>query len=218
MPIDLHERPLQGDLTAKAASLHGPGESGPGAPPLPRSALRGNDRFSGIIRDLRDDELAQFRKHLQRLDSQSLRDRFNGGVSAEFLASYAGRSFGNGTVVAGYFERGVLRGAGELHPCGRDNQHRPIGEIAFSVERRWHRCGIGTGLFRRLIRNARARGIEMLHVSTHSDNDAMKALALRFRASLAFESGETFGIVDIGPVPDDLLFGGSINRDADPLL
>ena len=215
MSIDLHERPLQGEpaftTSRKSTTRDGP----PDTQPLPRSARRSNERFNGIIRDLRGDELAQFRKHLQRLDGHSLRDRFNGGVSSEFLATYATRSFGNGTVVAGYFERGVLRGAGELHPIGRDGEHRPIGEIAFSVERSWHRCGIGTGLFRRLIRNARARGIEMLHVSTHAGNDAMRALALRFQATLVFEAGETFGLVDIGPVPDDLLFGGPINRDAD---
>ena len=133
MSTDLHERPLQGEPAFATSRSSSTRDGTPGAQPVPRSARRANERFNGIIRDLRNDELAQFRKHLQRLDGHSLRDRFNGGVSPEFLADYATRSFGNGTVVAGYFERGVLRGAGELHPIGRDGEHRPIGEIAFSV-------------------------------------------------------------------------------------
>jgi GNAT superfamily N-acetyltransferase len=169
----------------------------------------------GIIRDLRADENAQFRKHLQRLDAISLRDRFNGGVGPEFIAKYAARTFTRGIVVAGYFESGVLRGAAELHPVGRDERNLPVAEIAFSVEKDWQRRGIGTRLFRRLIRDARGRGIEILYVSTHTDNHAMRALALRFRAELTFKAGEGFGTVDIGPVPDDLLYDGPINRDAD---
>ncbi len=170
---------------------------------------------SGIVRDLRADEVAQFRKHLQRLDASNLRDRFNGAVGAEFIARYARRSFDGGRIVAGYFERGVLRGAAELHPCGRDEAGRAIAETAFSVELQWQRRGIGTRLFRRLIRDARARGIEILYVSTHADNQAMRALALRFHATITFNAAEAFGTVDIGPVPDDLLYDGPINRDAD---
>ena len=43
----------------------------------------------------------------------------------------------------------------------------------------------------------------------------MKALARRFRADLSFTSGVAFGVVDIGPVPDDLIYDGPVNRDAD---
>jgi GNAT superfamily N-acetyltransferase len=168
----------------------------------------------GIVRDLRGDEIAQLRRHLMRLDPASLRDRFNGIVGEEYIAAYASRCFAHGTVIAGYLERGVLRAAAELHPSGRDVRGRPVAEIAFSVEKDWQRRGIGTRLFRRLIRDARGRGIERLHVTTHADNDAMRALARIFGAVLQFRAGETVGIVDIGPVPDDLLFDGPINRDA----
>lgn len=214
MPTDLQRRPAAG-APEPSPSSQPLSDNRIAARLLSAAVARGRNRFNGIIRDLRDDEVVQFRKHLQRLDHDSLRDRFNGNAGSDFLADYAARSFSNGTIVAGYFERGVLRGAGELHPCGRDSHHRPIGEIAFSVERGWHRCGIGTGLFRRLIRNARVHGIEMLHVSTHSENEAMKALARRFGADMAFSAGEAYGIIDINPVPDDLLFGGPVNRDAD---
>lgn len=211
MPTPEHPRPSMdaSKTTVKHAFTR------PGSGPVSGLAAPSDPRFRGVIRDLRGDEAAQFRKHLQRLDAQSLRDRFNGRVSPDFLAAYAARCFGDGTVVAGYLERGVLRGAGELHPCGRDDGYRAVGEIAFSVERDWHRCGIGTRLFQRLIRDARTRGIERLHVSTHSENAAMKALARRFRADLNFTSGVAFGVIDIGPVPDDLIYGGPVNRDAD---
>lgn len=169
----------------------------------------------GIIRDLRSNENAQFRKHLLRLDGASLRDRFNGSVGPEFIAAYAARCFTEGKVIAGYFERGVLRGAAELHLSGRDAHHRPVAEIAFSVEKAWQRRGIGTRLFRRLIRDARNLGVETLYVSTHADNLAVRALALRLRAQLTFSASEAFGKVDIGPVPDDFLYDAPINRDAD---
>lgn len=211
MPTHVHPRP---SMDASEATVKHP-FTAQGTVPVSGFEAPPGARFNGIIRDLRGDEAAQFRKHLQRLDAQSLRDRFNGRVSPEFLAAYAARCFGDGTVVAGYLERGVLRGAGELHLCGRDDGNRAVGEIAFSVERDWHRCGIGTRLFQRLIRDARARGIERLHVSTHSENAAMKALARHFRADLSFTSGAAFGVVDIGPVPDDLIYGGPVNRDAD---
>ena len=55
-----------------------------------------------------------FRDHLLRLDPQSRRDRFSGGVSDDFLIDYAAHCFGAGDLVFGAFVDGALRGAGEL--------------------------------------------------------------------------------------------------------
>ncbi len=178
-------------------------------PPKP-----GSVRAQGIVRDLRTDEIAQFRKHLQRLDRASIRDRFNGAAGADVLAAYALRCLRHGAIIAGYFESGVVRGAGELHPLGRDAEGRRTAEVALSVEKDWQRRGVGTRLFRRIIVDARQRGVEVLCITTHCENDSMRALAMRFRARMTFKASGAFGAIDVGTVPAALLRAGE-GEDAD---
>ena len=152
----------------------------------------------GQIRQLRPSDLASFREHLLRLDSDSRRDRFNGVTDDIFVGSYAARCFADGTTVIGYVEDGEVRGAAELHE--RPDLDPPTGEIAFSVERDLHHKGIGSGLFRRLIAHAHSLGYAELRVTTHPHNEAMKALARKYHARLTFEDGETVGTIDLSQV------------------
>ncbi|MBA3446281.1 MAG: GNAT family N-acetyltransferase [Pseudaminobacter sp.] len=149
----------------------------------------------GTIRQLRPSDLARFRDHLLRLDAESRRDRFNGLTDDEFVSSYADRCFAEGTTVIGYVEDGRVLGAAELHELA--NEAVPTGEIAFSVEREVQHRGIGGRLFERLILNALGLGYTRLLVTTHPQNEAMKALARRFNAVLSFGQGETRGIIDL---------------------
>lgn len=149
----------------------------------------------GVIRQLRPSDQIRFRDHLLRLDPESRRDRFNGITDDEFISAYAERCFHGGATVIGYVEEGDVRGAAELHE--RADLPEPTGEIAFSVERALHHQGIGTQLFRRLIGHALAFGYEKLRVTTHSGNDAMKALARKFDARLTFDAGEAAGFIDL---------------------
>lgn len=155
-------------------------------------------RPQGSIRQLRPSDLPQFRDHLLRLDAGSRRDRFNGMIGDEFVASYAERCFAQGTTVIGYVEESRILGAAELHE--RPEETVPTGEIAFSVERWLQRKGIGRRLFERLLGNARGLGYTRLRVTTHAHNEAMKALARRFDALLAFEEGETVGVIELDPL------------------
>lgn len=155
--------------------------------------------LKGTIRLLRHSELPQFRAHLLRLDAASRRDRFNGPTSDEFVTSYAGRCFHDGTIVIGYVEDGEVLGAAELHE--RPGEGEPTGEIAFSVERHLQHRGLGGLLFERLIDSAYAFGYERLLVTTHPQNEAMKRLARRFNASLRFADGETVGEIRLEPLP-----------------
>lgn len=155
----------------------------------------------GPIRQLRPSDLPRFRDHLLRLDAESRRDRFNGATDDRYVAAYADRCFAEGATVIGYVEGDRVLGAAELHE--RPDLPEPTGEIAFSVERELQHRGIGRRLFERLIGNARGLGYTSLRVTTHPHNEAMKALARRFDATLAFEDGETVGIIDLDPVPAD---------------
>ena len=166
---------------------------------MQKPATRAVAPLSGTIRLLRHSELPQFRAHLLRLDADSRRDRFNGPTNDSFLASYAERSFHDGTIVIGYVENGEVLGAAELHE--RPDDAEPTGEIAFSVERHLQHIGLGALLFSRLIESARAFGYERLRVTTHPQNTAMKRLARRFNASLKFEDGETVGSIGLAPLP-----------------
>ena len=151
----------------------------------------------GVIRQLRPSEELLFRQHLLRLDTASRRDRFNGVANDHFVASYSSRCFHDGTTVIGYVVDGQVRGAAELHE--RPEIADPSGEIAFSVEHEFQHRGIGSRLFARLIDSARGAGYERLLVTTHPDNEAMKALARKFNSRLTFEAGETVGLIELGP-------------------
>lgn len=151
----------------------------------------------GTIRQLRPSDLPKFQDHLLRLDAASRRDRFNGLIDDSFLGTYAERCFHDGTTVIGYVEGGCVLGAAELHE--RPELVEPTGEIAFSVERALQHRGIGGRLFERLIAHAYALGYTKLLVTTHPHNEAMKALARRFKAKLSFEAGETVGFIELEP-------------------
>lgn len=153
---------------------------------------------TGIIRQLRPSDLPRFREHLLRLDPASRRDRFNGAINDNFLVAYAKRSFSEGATVIGYVDGDRVLGAAELHE--RAEFAEPTGEIAFSVESHLQHRGIGGRLFERLISNARGQGYSRLLVTTHPQNEAMKALARKFDAALSFDAGETVGVITLEPL------------------
>lgn len=152
---------------------------------------------AGVIRPLRPGEHQLLRDHLLRLDPSSRNDRFNGGISDSFLELYAVRCFSHDAVVIAYLHDGVVRAAAELHPPERSTDSIP--EIAFSVEDRLRRQGVGSALFEQLLTVARRRGYRRLRITTGGQNTAMKALAKKFGAHLTFASGEATGIVDLDP-------------------
>lgn len=157
--------------------------------------LQGNLIPAGKIRILRPSELPKFRDHLLRLDPPDRRDRFGTAASNDYVSLYADRCFHDGTTVLGYVVDDMVRGAAEIHEL--PDATPPSAEIAFSVERGWQRRGIGSRLFERLIALAKNFGYARLDVTTHPQNDAMKALARHFGASIHFEEGETVGSIDL---------------------
>jgi GNAT superfamily N-acetyltransferase len=126
------------------------------------------------------EELPLLRDHLLRLDRISRRDRFHGFMDDSFIERYAEKCANDGTVIIAFFEDGVVRGAAELHPPDQSPDSLP--EIAFSVESSVRRRGVGSILFRKLIKEARARGYKSLR---------------KFGAQLVFRHGESTGTIDV---------------------
>lgn len=162
-----------------------------------RRVLHHDFPSSGTIRQLRPSDHSRFHQHLLRLDPQSRRDRFNGLTDDSFVGAYADRCFHDGTTVIGYVDEEHVRGAAELHE--RPEIDEPTAEIAFSVERFLQHRGLGGFLFQRLIGHAYALGYSRLLVTTHPQNEAMKALARRFNARLTFDAGDTVGTIALAP-------------------
>ena len=152
-------------------------------------------RPKGTVRTLKQqEELPLLRAHLLRLDRTSRHDRFHGFMDDSFIERYAEKCANDGTVIIAYLEENIVRGAAELHPPKSVDD---IPEIAFSVESKVRRQGVGTVLFRKLISVARAKGYESLRITTGAGNDAMRALANKFGAHLTFSHGESTGTIDL---------------------
>ena len=154
----------------------------------------------GTIRKLWIGETDFYRDHLLRLDMESRRNRFGGGVSDEFIRNFVDISRGVEAVVHGFFVDGLLRGTGELRPLG--STFADEAEAAFSIEKAWQSHGVGTALLDRTLLAARNRGIKLLHMACLADNRRMQQLALKFDAELTFDFGSVIGEVEAAhPTP-----------------
>jgi GNAT superfamily N-acetyltransferase len=158
----------------------------------------------GSIRKLWVSETDLYRDHLLRLDGESRRNRFGGGVSDDFIRSYVGLSTGLDAVVHGFFVDGTLRGAGELRRLGTGFAEEA--EAAFSIEKSWQSHGVGTALLERTLLAARNRGIKLLHMACLAENRRMQELARKFDAELTFDFGSVVGEVEAAqPTPLSLM-------------
>ena len=162
------------------------------------TAARSPRSDQGTIRKLHPAEASALAAHLLRLEPASRHDRFTGGVSDDFVESYALHTLRPSSVVHGWFIDGVLRAAAELHPYGQP----ALAEAAFSVETPFQNSGIGTELMGRTILAARNRGIRLLHVRCVVDNRRMQAIARKYGAELRFELGDVIGeLANSAPTP-----------------
>ena len=156
---------------------------------------------SGYVRTLsQQEELPLLRDHLLRLDPASRHDRFNGFLDDGFIERYAAKCAEDGTTIVAYIEDGIVRGAAELHPPSSQSGES-LPEVAFSVEARVRRQGVGSVLFERLISEARWKGYACLRITTGAENHAMRALASKFGAQLTFRQGESTGTIELKKQP-----------------
>ena len=158
----------------------------------------------GVIRKLWIGETDKYRDHILRLDPESRRNRFAGGVSDDFVRRYVDLTTGLDAVVHGFFVGGTMRGAAELRPLGLRLPHQA--EAAISVEKPWQSHGVGSALLRRTLLAARNRGFRHLHMACLADNRRMQQLALKFDAELTFDFESVVGEVESSrPTPLSLM-------------
>ncbi len=153
-----------------------------------------SEHHTHAVRRLYRPDMDLFRDHLVRLDPDTRYNRFGLQVSDDYLENYTALCFAPGSITYGYFEDGVIRGAGELRLFpSKDTPYHKDGEAAFSVERPWRRLGIGTELMRHIVLAARNRGIATLTIFCLRHNQAMLRLAKKFEAELTFEMSDVTG-------------------------
>jgi GNAT superfamily N-acetyltransferase len=158
----------------------------------------------GLIRKLWMGETAKYREHVLRLDPESRRNRFAGGVSDEFVRKYVDLTTGLDAVVHGFFVGDTMRGAAELRPLGLRFPRQA--EAAISVEKPWQSHGVGSALLRRTLLAARNRGLRHLHMACLAENRRMQQLARKFDAELSFDFESVVGEVESSrPTPLSLV-------------
>jgi len=158
----------------------------------------------GVIRKLWIGETARYREHVLRLDPESRRNRFAGGVSDDFVRNYVDLATGLDAVIYGFFIGDTMRGAAELRPLGLRFPRQA--EAAISVEKTWQSHGVGSALLRRTLLTARNRGFRLLHMACLAENHRMQQLARKFDAELSFDFGSVVGEVESSrPTPLSLM-------------
>jgi len=158
----------------------------------------------GVIRKLWIGETAKYREHILRLDPESRRNRFAGGVSDDFIRRYVDLTLGLDAVVHGFFVGDAMHAAAELRPIGQRFTHEA--EAAISVEKAWQSHGVGSALLRRTLLVARNRGFRHLHMACLADNRRMQQLARKFDTELSFDFESVVGEVESSrPTPLSLM-------------
>jgi GNAT superfamily N-acetyltransferase len=148
----------------------------------------------GVIRKLWIGETAKYREHVLRLDPESRRNRFAGGVSDEFVRNYIDLTTGLDAVVHGFFVGDTMRAGAELRPLGLRFPRQA--EAAISVEKPWQSHGVGSALLQRTLLAARNRGFRHLHMACLAENRRMQQLARKFDAELSFDFESVVGEVE----------------------
>jgi RimJ/RimL family protein N-acetyltransferase len=130
-----------------------------------------------VFRKLLPYEMWRLQEHLLRLTAEDRRLRFFAGVGNEYVANHCRRIDGLRTVIIGFFESGVLRGAAELH-LASDSDRRA--ELAITVEGAWQTNHVGTELIDLAITIAENRGMRSIEMVCLIDNRRMQHVARKF--------------------------------------
>ncbi|MEQ8824759.1 MAG: GNAT family N-acetyltransferase [Filomicrobium sp.] len=133
------------------------------------------DREQITVRPLEHSDLADFCRHLVRLDRRSRWMRFNHAMDDGALQAYALNIAGSSTCLIGAYDGETLRAVVELSPL--NNVGQPLVELAFTVEPEVQNCGIGSKLMKAALE---AIGEATAVLVCRSDNTAMCRVAERF--------------------------------------
>ncbi|MGA2776774.1 MAG: GNAT family N-acetyltransferase [Steroidobacteraceae bacterium] len=125
--------------------------------------------------------------HLGRLTRNEKSLRFMGALSDTAIESHCNGLDWCRTVVIGFFDERILRGAAEIQVA---DKHRPmLYEIAVTVETAWQDQGVGTEFVRRALLITRNRSARGLHITCFSDNYRIQHVAGKFGAHFHSRAG-----------------------------
>jgi RimJ/RimL family protein N-acetyltransferase len=128
-------------------------------------------------------------EHLARLTPSDKSLRFMGAMSDEALQAHCDSIDWFRTVVIGFFDAGILRGAAELQVAGKGLPM--LYEVAVTVETAWQDQGVGTELLRRALLITRNRAARGLHITCFSDNYRIQHVAAKFGAHFQNRAGHS---------------------------
>ncbi len=124
-----------------------------------------------IFRKLLPYETWRLCEHLLRLSPADRHLRFCAAVADEIIVDRCKRIDFRRTVVVGFFEDGVLRGAAELH---LGDSASPSAELAITLETGWQDRHIGTDLLSHAITVAENRGVRTVEMVCVLDNHRLQ--------------------------------------------
>ncbi len=145
--------------------------------------------MSTTYRKLLPTEARSLAGHLGRLTRNDRSLRFMGALSDAAIDAHCKEIHWFRTVVIGFFDAGVLRGAAEVQVA--DKRMPMLCEVAITVETAWQDQGVGTELLRRAVLIARNRAARGLQISCFSDNYRIQHVAAKFGAHFRSRAGHS---------------------------
>ena len=164
-----------------------------------------------FIRPLTPSELPNYLEHLLRLDPADRRMRFGSPIGDTGIREHVQRiDLRTGHILALFDDDlDVVAAAHIVRACD------DVVEFAFSVDREWRGCGVGSELFDRAVLWARNRGIRQAIVYCLNENQAMRHIARKAGVQMTVAAGETDGRLELLPAtPLSLLVEQASERSA----
>jgi hypothetical protein len=134
-----------------------------------------------VFRKLLPYEAWRLREHLLRLSPADRHLRFCAGVGEETIVERCRRIDFVRTIIIGFFEEGVLRGAAELH---LGSPASPCAELAITMESAWQDHHIGTDLLNHAITVAENRGVRAVEMACLLENHRMQHIVRKLHGRL----------------------------------
>lgn len=146
-----------------------------------------------VYRKLLPTDLPLYREHLLRLSPEDRYARFAAVTPDSVIRAHCEGLDWCRTVIVGFIQSGVLRGAAELRldPGPWPGQ----AELAVSVEPAFQNQGIGGALLRRALTVARNRAVRRVTLICQNANRRMLRLVQRFRGLVDVEGSEAQGTI-----------------------
>lgn len=140
-------------------------------------------------------EFGLYRDHLLRLSPKDRRLRFGHPRNDEAVRGHVDGLQPSRDIILAHFDPELeVIGAVHIALSGR------VAELAFSVDQRHRRRGIGTALFERAVVCARNRGVRSAVIYCLAGNREMRSLARKARMTISTGAGDSEGTLELPPI------------------